>query len=398
MLKILFKILWTGASKQTRIALRLSVFGIAVSSALTLVSQGIIAGFRKEITYHLTSFTGQISIEPYVADSQVFNRTLADSLLRKFPDKIKTAYAYVKEAALLKTPQYIEGISILGVDKHWKNSRIASQFIKTGKLFDPEKKKNRFIVSQTLAKKLQLQVGNKPLLYFLQKPLKVRKVKIVAEYHTGMAEYDKNIAFLPIKTLQRLKKIPYDKAEGILLELHPDIDENLFAQELNDFLPFYLTAYTSREKFPEIYDWLTLQEQNVGFIFLLVIIVVIMNLTAVNLIFTIERLPHFALLKALGATDKNLLKVLGGVYFLIICAGILLGNLLGFSLLLLQSSLKIISLDPEVYFLDSVPVNWDWTNFALLNFKFLFFGLLSLIIPYFLLKKASVIEILRWKR
>ncbi len=398
MFKILFKILWSGASRQTRIAIRLSLVGIIVSSALTLVSRGIISGFRKEIIYHLTSFTGQISVEPYITDSLFFDRTFADSLKKKFPDKIKTAYAYVKDAALLKTKQYMEGITVLGVDKHWENSRIASEFLQDGKLFNLGKKKNLLIISETLADKLELRISDKPLLYFLQKPLKVRKVKIVAKYHTGMSEYDKTVAFLPIKTLQRVKKVPYPKAEGLLIELKPDINPEKFARELNEYLPFFLTAYTSEEKFPEIYDWLTLQEQNVNFIFLLVILVVIMNLTATNLIFTIEKLPHFSLLKALGASDFQLMKMLGGMYFLLVFLGIFIGNLLGFSLLLLQDIFEIIRLDPDTYFLEAVPVGWDFPMFAWLNLKFLFFGGISLLVPYFLLRRSSVIEVLRRRR
>ncbi len=393
MINIIYKFLWKTPVKQTRLTLKLAIISIAITTTLVITAESIIQGFKRDVIYLLTSFTGQISVEPY--DNNLIDYSLVNSLKKHF--KLKAVYPTTRATAIIKNNETMEGIVLVGTDNNWKNSNI-TKYIIEGKIPDLNKKQNTIIISKTIADKLNIKLNDSVILYFLQKNLKVRKMKVSAIYYTGLEDYDKQIIFAPIKTVQKVLKIPYSKVQNIAIQLHKDQDEKLIAEKLNKFLPYNLVAYSSKEKFPEIYDWLTLQQQNVNFIFLLVLIVVVMNLTATILIITVEKLPYFALLNVLGLTTKKILMVLTYIYIILMSIGLFAGNLLSYLLLFFQDKFKIITLDPKVYFLDSVPVGWNFLRFLSLDFNLFIFSIIAIILPFLLLKNMSLVSILRWKR
>jgi len=121
------------------------------------------------------------------------------------------------------------------------------------------------------------------------------------------------------------------------------------------------------DRFPEIFAWLELLDTNVVVIILLMVIVAIINMTSALLIIILERTTMIGVLKALGSSSGAIRWVflIDAAYILGI--GILLGDLLGIGLCLLQKQFGLVRLPIESYYVDAVPVSLDAGPILLLN-------------------------------
>lgn len=102
------------------------------------------------------------------------------------------------------------------------------------------------------------------------------------------------------------------------------------------------------------------------------------------------------LLKAMGATDKLVRKIFVYRGMLLMGKGMLLGNLLGIGLAFLQDQFQIVPLDPENYYMEYVPILWDWSWVIMLNL--VTFSIISLVLflPTRIITSISPIQSIRF--
>ncbi len=106
------------------------------------------------------------------------------------------------------------------------------------------------------------------------------------------------------------------------------------------------------------------------------VLISIINMTSALLILILERRPMVGMLKALGMTDGHVMRIFFWQSVRILGRGFLWGNAAGFLLVVLQSQTGIVTLNPEAYYLDVVPVHLDWNY--LLAVEALAFGACAL--------------------
>ena len=145
-----------------------------------------------------------------------------------------------------------------------------------------------------------------------------------------------------------------------------------------------------------IRDRLNLQDVNENVIFLLMIIVAIITMITTYLILILERTKTIGILKSLGATDFDVVKIFLYCAFFIITRGMLIGNILGFGLCILQKYTKIIKLDETNYLVDSAPILFNFQTILLINVGILVLTLVFLLIPSILISQIKPVKILRF--
>ena len=191
----------------------------------------------------------------------------------------------------------------------------------------------------------------------------------------------------------------YDKYCGgfeIALEDHRDLialDDRIYT----DFLDETQRTVTVREKFPEIFAWLELLDTNVVVVIVLMVIVAIINMTSALLIIILERTNMIGVLKALGTGNASIRRIflIDAAYILGI--GIVLGDLLGIGLALVQKYAGLVRLPVESYYVDVVPVDLDLWPIALLNAGTLLVCVLSLIIPSMMVSRIAPARAIRFE-
>lgn len=153
---------------------------------------------------------------------------------------------------------------------------------------------------------------------------------------------------------------------------------------------------TIKEEQREIFIWLGFLDINVLIILVLMILIGIINMGSGLLVLIITKTKLIGLLKALGATNWSIRKIFLHQAVFIIVKGMIIGNIIGIGICLLQSYFSIIPLNPEVYYLDAVPIELNVWHIILLNIGTLIACTLALIVPSYVITKISPIKALKF--
>ena len=254
------------------------------------------------------------------------------------------------------------------------------------------------LISQQTASRLRIDTGDSFIVHFIQKGDQLkRRFTVSGIYKTGLEEYDKVFALVDIRQVQRLLGWEADEVGGFEVFLDdladlPVLTEYLYYEKL----PNNLYAETIREKLPEIFEWLELQNINEVVILSLMIVVAIINMITALLILILERTNMVGTLKALGGTNWAIRKVFLYYAAYIVLVGLFWGNLMGIGLCLMQEQFGLIRLSEENYYLTVAPIQLQWWSILIINVGTLIITLVFLILPSYLVSSISPVKAIRF--
>ena len=259
----------------------------------------------------------------------------------------------------------------------------------------PKLNVNEVSVSKYFSNKNNLKVGDHLTLLFFTKQNKstpkIRKFNIKFIYDTGIQEFDSKMVLGNFNQSKQINNWKINQAGGIEVSLLNDSDLELVYESV----PSNYKIMLNKDRFEEIYNWISLFDSNVYLIIFLMIVVGGINMITALLITILEKRKFIGVLKVLGANNTSIRKIflINGVY--LIFRGLVIGNLISFLLLFFQVQFNIIKLDTTVYYVNSVPVDFDFTNIILLNISVIVTSFLMLIIPSVVVSKLNPTTILK---
>jgi lipoprotein-releasing system permease protein len=124
-------------------------------------------------------------------------------------------------------------------------------------------------------------------------------------------------------------------------------------------LPLGWRTETVLEQAPEMFTWLGMLDLNVEIIIGLMVLISVINMTSALLIIILERRSMVGMLKALGMADSQVLRMFFWQAVHILGRGFLIGNIIGFAVVILQHETGLIRLDPKAYYVHVVPIRID---------------------------------------
>lgn len=386
---------------------RIALVGIALGVCVMLLSIFIITGFKKEITDKLSGFGAHLNVVAYDNNSSFAgNQIVADDSLvtgiRSLPE-VGEAYVYITRPAILKSKEEIHGVVLRGVDSSYSASFFKDHLV-DGQFPDYRGNgaSNDVVLSASVASLLGLKTGDKVAAHFVQDPPRVRMLTVAGVYDTGFKEYDDMMVLCDLRHLQKLNGWEKNEVSGIAIELK-DINRTAEVKEKVDaLLPWdddnnFYKLETLRETAPQVFDWLDLLNMNVWVILVLIVIVAVFNMVSGLLILILDKTSLIGILKALGYRDVGLRKLFLYLSLALTGRGMLLGNVLALVLGGLQYKFKLISLDASSYYMDTVPVHFDWFYWLLLNVGVLLISVLMLVVPTMLISKIKPIKAIRFE-
>lgn len=146
----------------------------------------------------------------------------------------------------------------------------------------------------------------------------------------------------------------------------------------------------------DIFVWLSFLDLNVVIILVLMILIGIINMGSALLVLIVIRTNFIGILKALGATDWTIRKIFLAQAFFLILRGMVIGNVIGVGFCFAQSYFNLIPLNPEVYYLNTVPIDLNPLNWLLLNIGTLVVCVAALIIPSIVITRISVVKAIKF--
>jgi len=389
----------------SRPIVRISQASIALGLAVMIISVAVTTGFKSAISNKVTGFSSHIQITSFdnnktfelapVEMNQPFYPSINDSA------GIKHIQVFATKSGLMKTKDQIQGIVMKGIwtdfdASFFEKSIIAGSMLK----IDPTKRTDSILISRKIADKLFFKPGDEVRVYFInpdESSPRGRKFIVVGIYETGLDEFDNQYILGDIRHIQKLNNWTDTQVSGfeIFLDDYSSIDQNW--EKIYNNIGYELNATSIKEAFPQIFDWLDLQDMNVIIILVLMIAVAVINMISTLLILILEKTNMIGVLKALGSKSASIRKVFLYNAAFIVGKGLLWGNTFGLSLALLQQRFQLFKLDQESYYVSYVPIHLDLWAVLALNLGTLLLCVLFLLIPSYVIARISPVKAIRWE-
>ena len=379
-----------------------------ISVAVMIVALALVNGFQETVSNKVFSFSGHIRVQykqvlrgPVTEEIPIERNVNAESAIKKDP-RVKSMHPYATRYAILKNADAMEGVLLKGLNREF-DFNLLKPFLKEGRWinFNDSSYSREIIVSAHTAKQLQAKLNDKVLIYFIRPDGSLRpdKLDIVGIYKTGIDDYDKNISIGDLKLIRRLNDWKENEIGGYEVFLTDfnemeKVSEELYA--MGDF-PETWDTQPIRSIYPNIFDWLNLQNLTRNVLIGFMGGVALINLITCLIILVLERIRMVGVLKALGATDWMVQKIFLRHSILITSAGIALGALFGLALLYIQKSTGFIKLKEEAYYMSEAAVKIVWWQVVLVCALTFLVSLLVLMIPTYIVKRVKPVKAIQFK-
>ena len=396
--------------KVSRPAIRIATIGVAVGLAVMIVTVSVVLGFKHTIRDKVAGFGSHIQVENIGSFTSAASLPICigDSMMQVLTgiDGVSHAQRFTNAEGILKTDDDFLGVAFKGIAQEYDTTYL-SQCLVEGSLpaFCDSTTKYPLLISRTMSQKLHLGVGDRVFAYFIgDDDVRTRRFTVTGIYATNMKRFDDLVCLTDLYATQRLNGWSGDECTGA--ELLVDDFSRLEQTSLNvvwevgrtlDAEGNTFASQNILEAYPQIFSWLDLLDLNVWIILALMVAVAGFTMISGLLIIILERTQMIGILKALGARNKTIRHTFLWFATFIIGRGLIIGNLLGLGIVLLQKYTGIIKLDPQTYYVSEAPMEVNIPIFLLLNLATLLICVFVLIAPSYLVSRIHPARSMRYE-
>lgn len=382
----------------------IATIAVAIGIIMILVAMATGKGMQKKIQEKAVAFNGhvlvsalenqdqELTVYPIKTDEQTVK------ILNSYP-KITEYYPFATKAGMLQTETDFEGIVLKGVDStfHWDplaDFLVMGKFPKIGSTVT-----NQILLSQTIASRLELKVGDYVNAYFQydssQRFPNRRRFAISGIYSSGFNDIDKNLIIGDLRHIQRINRWTSDEIGGYQVFLDDFAETSIVSEALYYELPATLGTTSLISQYGLIFQWIALFDFNILIIIVIMVIVGVMNMSTALLALIFERTRMIGMLKALGMLGKSIQHIFLINGLLIMGRGLVIGNFLALLFYFSQKQWGWIKLDPQTYFVSTAPVSLGVFEVLGINALFLIICTLLLWIPSAIIVRVAPAKIMR---
>ncbi len=394
-------------TRRVSALLRLTTIGVALSLSVMLLSVTIILGFHRQIHEFAFSQTGHISLNGYgsnwkTSTTPVYVSPELLSFLRE-EKGVSSVSPLIQQAGLLKTEGDFSGILLYGIDSTFR-SRYFTEQVKSGTLpsfSESEYSRPPIVLPSHVARRMNYKVGDAVRIYFFGEKMRVRVFELQAIYESTGLELSP--ALCPISSLQRLNHWDENTYSRLIIMLqdpdaaYPTLEHLISTLQARPDLigEENYGLNLGQELQPELFNWLAFLDTNVYALLSLMVLVGGFAMITGLIIIVLDKSKQIGILKALGATNRQLRQTFLQIAARLILRGIFWGNAIALVLSLAQRHFKIIKLNPANYFTDSVPIHFDLPLWIAINVGTLIVILLMVLVPASLVSRIHPAESMR---
>ena len=378
--------------------IKIAITAIALGIIIMLIAVATASGLQTKIRDKMAGFKGHVQIVNYDNNNSDVSTTPINIEQDFYPEfknieGIKNVQIFASKGGIIRTNTDFEGIVFKGVSSDYDWS-LFKEYLIAGTVpnFDQSRTKE-VLLSQTIMNRLQLKLNDTIAATFLKttssKLPSNRKYRICGIYNSGFAPFDKNMMIGDIREVQRLNKWTENQVGGfeVLLNNFNDIEEK--SEQIYRDISGTLNANSITKLYPTVFEWIKLFDNNVWFIIGIMILIAGINMITALLVLILERVQMIGILKALGSHNASIRKIFLYNASYLILKGLFWGNVIGLSIIGVQYFFKIITLNPETYYVATMPVHISISVILALNIGTLVLCFLMLIIPSFIITKIN---------
>lgn len=377
-------------------SLAVALVGIVLAVVVMILSIAIVMGFKGEISgkimhldAHLRVTNAALGLDDNYATvngREVREVIAADN---DFTPQVESISLIADKSAILKTDEDFMGIILRGVDEGYDWRYLDSKMV-AGKVpvVSDTASSQQIAVSKIVADRLQLQVGDKVMTYFIDDKIKVRNLEIAGVFETDLEAFDGAYIVGGIGIVQGVNGWNGDTGTQMAINMrntgHLDTDaydlysmlaSNTVQRESKNL--FFVTT-THQNNLP-FFAWLQMLDMNVVIILTLMMIVAAFTLISAMLMIVLERIRVIGNFKAMGGTNGTIRRIFICLTGKLILKALIIGNIIGIGLCLLQKYGHIVRLDPSAYYMPYVPTSLNIPALIMLNVGIIIVSYLTLL-------------------
>lgn len=389
-----------GKSKFISFITGIAILGVTLGVATLIVTVSILDGFEMEIRDKVAGLVAHIQISSFTPEG------LSDyeNTIPKIKENVKGITGIspiVQREAVIRYKSNVEGILLKGINTQTDISAARSKILDGNFDLTPlDSVFSRILIGNKLAKKLNLEIGNKVIIFGLSgvpSPLNQPKIKqfiVSGIYETGLRDFDDVIIYTDLSTAQKLFNLEKN-ISGIEIKLD-DINKTEEAvAKIRKEIGYPYFPKSMFQLFKPLFTWVDLQKAPIPVVLGLIIIVATFNIIGTLLMLVLEKTQSIGILKSLGASNSGIMKIFLFDGLLIGITGIILGNILGLALCYAELKYKFFSL-PEVYYMKSVPILLNTETIILISVITIILTFVSTIIPSYIASKTDPVKSIRF--
>ncbi len=390
----------------------IALFGIVLGLVVLILSVAIVTGYKSEVGRKVIGFGSHLQIVNL--DSNQSFETNPISQNQAFLPELKNiegvrhVQVFATKPGIIRTDDEIQGVVLKGIGPDFDWSFFQENKV-AGEPFQVQDtvRSNKAWISQQMARLLKVSVGDNLIMFFVTPPEVVprqRKFELAGIYKTSLEEFDRMFVLVDINHIRRLNNWNDDEVSGF--EVLVNDMKQLSDQEksVRNLLLRYTTpdspvlnVVSIKDKYRQIFDWLGLLDMNVWVILTLMVLVAGFNMVSSLLVIILERTQMIGILKAMGARNWSIRKVFLYFSVMLILKALVLGNILGVGICLIQQYTHVFKLDPTSYYLEYVPINLTVLHLVLLNVGTVLITTLMLLLPSYFITKVSPEKTIRFE-
>jgi lipoprotein-releasing system permease protein len=327
----------------------------------------------------------------------VYLDTALAAAMKKIPH-VTAVSPFTERPVIVQAHGQMDGLALKGVNRDY-HFLSGISFSGTPIDYTDTFYARQIILSKTTADRLNINIGDTVQLDFIEDGIpRIRKVKVSGLYHSGMEEVDKLYGVCDIRLLQRMNNWTADSINGYQL----DLDNEKYADTVANFIHYNLVsapleAYTTRDTYSSIFDWLDFQSLDGIILLIIMAIVSVINMGAILVILMVDRARMIGLLKALGMTFEATRNIFLSIAGLIGITGIALGNVFALTICWLQVRFGFLKLPEETYYMRFVPIKIVGWQVAVIDIATLLLCVIFMWLPALYIRRVQPARVLQFK-
>jgi lipoprotein-releasing system permease protein len=391
-----------GEKNFTRPIVRIALAGIAIGMAVMIVALAVVTGFQREIREKVIGFGSHIQITSFDMNNS-FESSPVNKNQSFYPsldtmEGVKHIQIFATKAGIIKTGTEIQGVMLKGVGADYDWDFFRSKILE-GKILalSDSAKSDDVLISKKNSQRLKLKVDDSFIMHFIQQPPRYRKFRVAGIFETGLEEFDNLYVMCDIGHIIKLNDWNADQVGGfeVLVDDFGKLQET--GSRVYATIGRELNARTIKEIYPQLFDWLSLQDINAAIVIALMIIVAGINMISVLLIIMLERTNMIGMLKAMGTANASLRRIFLSVSSILTLRGMAWGNIIGLALCVAQKIGRFIPLNEESYYIRYVPININAWHILLLNAGVFVCCTLMMLLPMLIIAGISPVKAIRFR-
>ena len=386
--------------------IKIAIIAITIGMVIMMISIATGVGLQEKIREKLSGFNGHIQITNFDNNNSEITLEPVSKKQDFYPEftnvsGIKNIQVFATKPGIIRTETDFEGIIFKGVGNDYDWTFFKDYLVEGNFPNFTNEVSNDVLISSEISNRLHINLNEEfNILFVKDDPSKapwIRVVKAVGIYNSGFQDFDENFVIADIRHIQKINKWENDEVGGFEVFIN---DFNAINEKSNEVYIETASTLNSQsiiEKYPAIFEWIGLFDTNIYLIIIIMILVAGINMITALLVLILERTQMIGILKALGSSNVSIRKIfLYNASYLII-RGLFFGNLIGLLILVAQKYGKFISLNPETYYVTTVPIYLDVSYILLLNIGTLFLCFIMLIIPSVIITKINPVKSIKFE-